>query len=79
MIRINIHEAKTHLSRYLLRLKGDDRILICKRNVPIAELRALPSESRTARPFGLAKGLFEVPDDFNAPLPEDEVERWYGG
>lgn len=79
MIRINIHEAKTHLSRYLLRLKADDRILICRRNVPIAELRALPSESRTSRPFGLAKGLFEVPDDFNSPLPEDEIERWYGG
>ena len=79
MIRISIREAKAHLSRYLLRLKPDDRILICRRNVPIAELRALPSESRAPRPFGLGRGLFEVPDDFNSPLPQEEIDRWYAG
>ena len=79
MIRININQAKTHLSRYLSRLKPGDRVLICRRNVPIAEMRAIHQEPRSPRPFGLDKGLFRVPDDFNAPLPDAELERWHRG
>ena len=55
MISINIHEAKTQLSKYLAKLRPGERILICKRNVPIAELRALPQDSSIPRPIGLAK------------------------
>jgi hypothetical protein len=39
MIRLNIHEAKTHLSRYLDRLAKGEKIMLCKRNVPITENR----------------------------------------
>ena len=56
MISINIHEAKTQLSKYLAKLRPGESILICKRNVPIAELRALPQQNRKPRPIGLAKG-----------------------
>ena len=38
MIKLNIHEAKTHLSKYLAKLKAGDRILLCKRNQPVAEI-----------------------------------------
>ena len=40
MIRLNIHEAKTHLSRYLPLLEAGETIILCKRNVPIAEIKA---------------------------------------
>jgi len=77
MIRLNIHEAKTHLSRYLPRLAKGETILLCKRNVPIAEIRPLPPPRTKKRPLGLAKGTFKVPKEFFDPLP-DELLRAFG-
>lgn len=71
MIKLNIHEAKTHLSRYLGRLARGESILLCKRNIPVAEIRALPPQRKTKRPVGLAKGKLKVPPEFFEPLPPD--------
>jgi antitoxin (DNA-binding transcriptional repressor) of toxin-antitoxin stability system len=78
MKRLNIHEAKTHLSRELAALEPGKVIVICKNNEPIAELRALPRRLRQRRPWGVDRGRFEVPADFNAPLPADELAAWEG-
>ena len=78
MIRINIHEAKAHLSRYLKKLRKGEVLIICKRNIPIAEVRAVPSARTTPRPVGLAKGELEVPDAFFEPLPEDILSGFDG-
>ena len=69
MIRLNIHEAKTHLSKYLAKLKQGEVIVLCRRNTPVAEIRGVPATRRKPRPIGLAKG-FEVPQSFFEPLPE---------
>lgn len=71
MMKINIHDAKTHLSEYLAKLKEGETIILCKRNTPIAEIRLLPAPVRTPRPIGLARGVFQVPASFFEPLPED--------
>jgi antitoxin (DNA-binding transcriptional repressor) of toxin-antitoxin stability system len=76
MIRLNIHEAKTHLSKYLARLKTGESILLCRRNIPIAEIRPLPSEPKVRRPIGLAKGCFEIPPELYEPLPEETLRAW---
>jgi antitoxin (DNA-binding transcriptional repressor) of toxin-antitoxin stability system len=76
MKRMNIHEAKTHLSRELAALAPGDVIVICKNNQPIAELRALPKRLSRRRAWGLDEGVFRVPEDINAPLPESEIEQW---
>ncbi len=78
MIKLNIHQAKTHLSRYLAQLKLGETIQICKRNIPIAEVRALPATPREPRPIGLAKGQFKVPDSFFDPLPDDIIAAFEG-
>ena len=78
MIRLNVHEAKTHLSRYLKALAEGEVIVLCKRNVPIAEIRGLPGERTEPRPVGLARGDFEVPAAFFEPLPDDLVEAFEG-
>jgi len=75
MIKVNIAEAKAHLSRFLER---GETVVICKRNVPIAELRPLPKQSRRARPVGLAKGTFKVPRKFFAPLPDGLIAAFEG-
>ena len=78
MIRLNIHEAKTHLSRYLKALAEGEVIVLCKRNVPIAEIRGLPGRQDEPRPIGLAREVFEVPPAFFESLPEDLVEAFEG-
>ena len=78
MIKININEAKTHLSRYLTHLAKGETIMLCKRNVPIAEIRPLPPERKNPRPIGLAEGTFEIPAAFFEPLPDD-VMNAFGG
>ena len=78
MIRINIGEAKTHLSKYLAKLKQGETTLICKRNAPIAEIRPLKSENRHPRPIGLDKGRLVVPENFNDPLPDRLLDAFEG-
>lgn len=79
MIRLNIHEAKTHLSRYLDDLARGETIVLCKRNVPIAEIRPLPVREQGPRPVGLAKGQITVPEDFFEALPPDLIDAFDGG
>jgi antitoxin (DNA-binding transcriptional repressor) of toxin-antitoxin stability system len=78
MIKINIHEAKTHLSRYLARLAKGETIVLCKRNVPVAEIRPLPARRHAKRPIGLAKGSFTVPAAFFETLPADLLAAFSG-
>jgi antitoxin (DNA-binding transcriptional repressor) of toxin-antitoxin stability system len=78
MIRLNIHEAKTHLSRYLKRLAKGEHIVLCLRNVPIAEIRPLPARATKPRPIGLARGRFTVPPSFFEPLPDDLLKAFEG-
>ena len=77
-IKLNIHEAKTHLSRYLSRLEQGESILLCRRNTPVAEIRPLPPTRKSKRPIGLAKGVFKVPKKFFEPLPPDVLDSFYG-
>jgi len=78
MIKLNIHEAKTHLSRYLDRLLDGESIILCKRNVPIAEIRPLPRERQDKRPIGLAAGEFKISPKFFDPLPDDILVSFHG-
>ena len=79
MIRVNVHEIKAKLSEYLARIEAGEVVTICRRNVPVAELRAVPSPLLEERPRGLAKGMFLVPDTFFEPLPEEVAEGFEGG
>ncbi len=78
MIKLNIHEAKTHLSRYLEELARGETIILCKRNIPIAEIRPIHPHRRSKRPIGLAKGEFEVTREFFEPLPEEMLAAFNG-
>ena len=69
MAEVNIHEAKTHLSRLLLRVADGEEIVIARAGKPVAKL--VPIEARRQRLIGQDDGLFEIPDDFDAPLPDE--------
>ncbi|MGH9612461.1 MAG: type II toxin-antitoxin system Phd/YefM family antitoxin [Bryobacteraceae bacterium] len=78
MIRLNIHEAKTHLSKYLPNLERGETILLCKRNVPVAEIRPVPRRSLKKRPIGLDKGLVKISKKFFEPLPDELLDAFQG-
>lgn len=78
MTRLNIHQAKTHLSRYIEKVEAGETFLICRRNVPIAEVRPLPKQRKKPRPIGLGKGEFVVGSEFFEPLPDDLLDLFEG-
>jgi prevent-host-death family protein len=78
MIKINIAEAKANLSRYLKRVEAGETIVLSRHSRPIAEIRPVTGPRSKRRSFGLCAGEFEVPDDFNAPLPEEVLSAFEG-
>lgn len=77
MIRINIAEAKARLSRYLDSVQNGETVILCRRNVPIAELRALPSRPLRERRVGIDRGM-ELPASFFEPLPDTLLDSFEG-
>ena len=77
MNRVNIADARAHLSRYLARVEAGETITLCRRNVPVAEIRPIRTTPAELRPIGIDQGMI-VPDSFFEPLPE-EVLSAFGG
>jgi prevent-host-death family protein len=71
---VGVHEAKTHLSRLLRRVSAGEEIVIARDGEPIARL--VPVRSRDRRVLGQDRGVFEVPEDFDAPLPPEILEAF---
>jgi prevent-host-death family protein len=80
MLKVNIFEAKARLSEYLDRAAQGERIVVCRHNTPVAELRPVTAVRTEPRPVGPLPGrpVFEVPSSFFEPLPDDELESWEG-
>lgn len=74
---VNIHEAKTHLSRIVDEVAAGAEVIIAKAGKPMAKLSPLGPIIKKKK-FGLLKGKINVPDDFNAPLPDDVLADFYG-
>lgn len=70
MSSVNVHEAKTQLSRLLHRVARGEEITISNRGVPVARLVPLPVKPGR-RQLGFEKGHARIADDFDAPLPSD--------
>jgi prevent-host-death family protein len=67
---VNVHEAKTHLSRLLDRVSQGEEVIIAKAGKPIARLVSVKDRPERRVP-GSAKGRIVVGEDFDAPLPEE--------
>jgi prevent-host-death family protein len=66
---VGVHEAKTHLSRLLEDVAAGEEVVITRRGEAVASLVAVRRSA--ARQFGTDRGRFVVPDDFDAPLPDE--------
>jgi prevent-host-death family protein len=77
----NIHYAKTHLSKLLEQVQAGEEIIIAKSGKPIARLCPVEKAAEKTKPkrvIGSLKGKFEVPDDFDDPMPEFEDAFYHG-
>jgi prevent-host-death family protein len=73
---VNIHEAKTHLSRFVDEAAAGEEIIIARAGKPVARLVALASPDEQVRTLGLGRGQFTLPHDFNA-LHREEIRRMF--
>jgi prevent-host-death family protein len=69
MLEVNVHQAKTQLSDLLRRVAAGEEVIIARAGTPVARL--VPIETPARRLLGLDEGLYEVPEDFDSPLPDD--------
>jgi len=77
-MKVNIHQAKTHLSRLLQRVSQGEEVIIARAGVPLARL--VPAQrGDSARPLGMDRDCIYIADDFDAPLPADLLALFHGG
>jgi prevent-host-death family protein len=74
-MEVNIHEAKTHLSKLLQRVADGEEVVIAKAGKPLARLVAV-APPQAPRKIGSAAGDFTVPADFDEPLPESVLAEF---
>lgn len=74
MSTVGVHEAKTNLSKLLRRVMAGEEVVITRNGEPLAKL--VPAERRGRRVLGIDDGRFEVPADFDTPLPDDMLDSF---
>lgn len=77
MRTVNIHAAKTHLSQLVEEAAAGEEIVIAKSGRPVARLAPL-TRSRSKRKLGGLEGRLRIPEDFDAPLPDDILDEFEG-
>ena len=76
-MEVNVHEAKTHLSRLLRRVAAGEEITISRAGTPVAKMTAV-APAHAERPLGALEGQIYIAEDFDAPLPDDLLAQFYG-
>jgi len=81
--QIEVDEAKGRLDELLARAKAGEEIVLAEQGKPVVKLTSAADVGATdldaeaaARGYGMYKGKIWMSDDFNAPLPEDELREW---
>ena len=75
---ISVHEIQRDPKAFLGRVEAGEAFVVVRGDHPLAEVRPLGAAVDQLRPFGLCAGRFSVPDDFDAPLPEDILKEFEG-
>lgn len=80
MRTVNMHQAKTHLSRLVARAAKGEPFIIAKAGKPMVKVVALTGRAakKKVSPIGFARGKFTVPDDFDTMYAKEIEELFYG-
>lgn len=74
--QVNVHEAKTHLSRLLAQVEKGEEIIVARDGVPIAKLIPFPKPAKKRLRVGNWKGRIWMAPDWDAPLTDEELKDW---
>lgn len=75
MLQVNIHDAKTQLSKLIEHARRGEDVIIAKAGKPVARLTAFEERPR-GRSFGSLRGKARIDERFFEPLPEEELDAW---
>ena len=78
MVTISADEMQKDLPNYLRLVKTGETLVITQADEPVAEVKPVVQVAHEPRPFGLCAGEFVVPDDFDAPLPDEVLDAFEG-
>jgi prevent-host-death family protein len=78
MVQVSVEEIQRDLAAYLQRVEAGETVVIVRAGQPVAEMKPVALGTKPLRPFGLGAGEFTVPEDFDAPLPEDIMNAFEG-
>ncbi len=78
MLTISADQMLQDAAKFLGLVEGGETLIITRGNAPIAELKPAETQARGPRVFGSMAGQFIVPDDFDAPLPDDMLDAFEG-
>jgi len=73
---VNIHQAKTHFSKLIARVRTGEEIVVAKAGTPVARLVPIAARPKRRVP-GSARGQFVIHDNFDDPLPDDILDSFY--
>jgi prevent-host-death family protein len=78
MDTVSVQDLQRDPAGVLDRVEAGECLVVARGGRPVAELRPIAPTTQGTRPFGLAAGSFTVPDDFDAPLPDDILNAFEG-
>jgi antitoxin (DNA-binding transcriptional repressor) of toxin-antitoxin stability system len=76
MTRVSVEEIQQDVSAVLRRVEAGETLIVVRTGKPIAEIKPVIASPEALRPFGLCAGEFTVPEDFDAPLPENIIKAF---
>src|SRR5262245_66033416 len=77
MIKLNLHEIQTQISKYIEMVEASETVVVCKRNIPVAEIRPIAKIKKKIPEIGWADSRFEMPSDFKA-MSKETLLQWEG-
>jgi prevent-host-death family protein len=80
MLTVNVHEAKTHLSKLLERVARGESFVIAKAGKPVAKVTPIDApQPKKPQRIGFAEGMFSIPDDFDTMCQQEIEDMFYNG
>ena len=79
MTKANIHAIKAQLSKYIGMVEGGETVVVCKRNIPVAEIRPIARKKKRIPKLGWAEGRGKILPSFDDPMSAKEIRLWEEG
>jgi len=76
-MKLNLHQVKAQFSKYIDLVESGETVIVCKRNVPVAEIRPIARKEKKPPKLGWAEGAAKLPADFSQ-MSEQELAQWEG-